>query len=460
MRSKQVAVLACLLAGILAVAWAMPALAADTPASANPPAAKQAAAAPKVEVSSLVAPDAPERMKKAIEKSLKDPKAAAKTLAVVKPDAQPGYLGIKGAPTTAWWVGLIWAVFVGWVFSTVGAFGGILSGVGHITIFGMGDYAARFGKGHPVNKLITDSIRVSNQWLVGLSGLISSINYYRMGRLVLPLGACLAIGGVGTSWLVPELTAGQVSLKAYIGYFGLCVLLLGCFLLYEMSPKGQARKKEAKAAAAAFEKAAKEGGDTSEQGVKILEGKSGMMWLGLALVVASALWNNLLDTAGWVSYVLVLVGWLCAFFIGDIRFTFYGQEFKFKAWVPMLGGIVIAALASFLGVGGGFLFVPFLTSVAGLPMFLVAGTSALVVLVGMIVSIFSYMVGKGVVIQWGLVGVELIGIFVGSMIGPRTSKFIPEKGLKVMFIVLAFLVGLRYTLKGFAPAFYAGLGLP
>jgi uncharacterized membrane protein YfcA len=115
----------------------------------------------------------------------------------------------------------------------------------------------------------------------------------------------------------------------------------------------------------------------------------------------------------------------------------------------MIGGIVIAALASFLGVGGGFLYVPFLTSVAGLPMFLVAGTSALCVLVGMIVSIFSYMVGKGVVIAWGFIGVELIGIFIGSMIGPRTSKFIPEKVLKWIFIVLAFYVGIRYTSKGF-----------
>ncbi|MDZ7665679.1 MAG: TSUP family transporter [Desulfotignum sp.] len=82
-------------------------------------------------------------------------------------------------------------------------------------------------------------------------------------------------------------------------------------------------------------------------------------------------------------------------------------------------------------------------------MFLVAGTSALVVLIGMIVSIFSYMVGKGVVIAWGFIGVELIGIFIGSMLGPRTSKFIPEKVLKWLFIVLAFYVGIRYTTKGF-----------
>ena len=30
------------------------------------------------------------------------------------------------------------------IFSTVGAFGGIMAGVGHITIFGLGDYAKSF----------------------------------------------------------------------------------------------------------------------------------------------------------------------------------------------------------------------------------------------------------------------------------------------------------------------------
>lgn len=375
-------------------------------------------------------------------------KAIALTLQGSEPK-EPGYLGLLGAPSTPWWVGLLWAIWVGWIFSTVGAFGGIMAGVGHITVFGLGDYASKFGKGHPVNNMITDSIRVSNQWLVGLSGLISSINYYKMGRLVLPLGVCLAIGGVGGSWLVPELTAGKVSLKAYIGYFGLCVLALGCILLYETTPRGQAKKKEAKAAAQAFEKAAKEGGDTADQGVKIVEGAKSLMWLAVALVVLSAVWVNMKLGSLWVAYVLVLAGWALTFFLGTIRFTFFGQEFKFKAWVPMVGGIVIAALASFLGVGGGFLYVPFLTSVAGLPMFLVAGTSALAVLVGMIASIVTYMTAKGVVVQWGLIGAELVGIFIGSMIGPRTSKYIPDKWLKIIFIILAFYVGILYASKGF-----------
>lgn len=361
---------------------------------------------------------------------------------------EPGFLGIPGGPTPNLIIGFLWAFWVGWIFSTVGAFGGIMAGVGHITIFGLGDYAKGFGRGAPLNKLVTDSIRVSNQWLVGLSALISSANYYRMGRLVAPLGMCLAIGGVAGSWLVPDLTAGKINLKDYIGYFGLIVLLLGIMLLRETTSAGQAKKKKAKEAAAAFEKQAKTE-NASDQGVKVLEGSWPLMFTALGLVVASALWINLITGLTWVAYLLALAGWVVTFFVGEIKFSFFGVEFGYKAFIPMIGGVVIAAVASFLGIGGGFLFVPFLTSVAGLPMFLVAGTSALVVLVGMVVSIFSYMVGQDVPVAWSLIGVELVGIFVGSMIGPRTSKYIPDIWLKRIFIILAFYVGIRYTAKGF-----------
>ena len=189
----------------------------------------------------LTTPGMSGKMKQAIEKSLQNDEFAAKTKEVIKPGDPPGFLGIPGAPVPNFILGLLWAVWVGWIFSTVGAFGGIMAGVGHITIFGLADYAKAFGKGNPVNNLLTDSIRVSNQWLVGLSGVISSFNYYRMGRLVAPLGICLAIGGVGGSWLVPELTAGKISLRAYIGYFGLIVFILGLFLIYVVTPKGAAR---------------------------------------------------------------------------------------------------------------------------------------------------------------------------------------------------------------------------
>ena len=330
----------------------------------------------------------------------------------INPEAAPGFLGIPGAPAPSLLVGLLWAIWVGWIFSTVGAFGGVMAGVGHITIFGLANYGKAFKTTAPaLNKLITDSIRVSNQYLVGLGAALNSFSYYKMGRLVLPLGLCLGIGAVLGSYLVPVITAGKISLSAYLGYFGLVVFVIGGFLFYETTSKGQAGKKEAKAAAKAFEDVHINKSSTltvEERGLRVQK------------------WS-----------------------VKKVIFTFYGVEFSFNPIIPVIGGFCIAAIASFLGVGGGFLYVPFLTSIAGLPMFLVAGTSALAVLIGMVISIFTFMVVKSVSIYWPLIGVELIGVIIGSMIGPRTSKYIPDIWLKRLFVLLALYVGLRYTTKGF-----------
>ena len=327
----------------------------------------------------------------------------------IDPNGKPGFLGIPGGPQLNPIVGFLWAIWVGWIFSTVGAFGGIMAGVGHITIYGLGAYAKTFKDTAPnLNKFITDSIRVSNQWLVGLSALVSSFNYYKQRRLVASLGFFLGIGALLATLLVVFTTAGKVKFSQYQGYFGLVVFVIGGFMVYEMSPKGQASKKAAKAAAKAFEEASKAKANIEDQGVKTVK------------------WS-----------------------LTKTEISFFGQTFSFSPLWALAGGFFISALASFLGIGGGFLYVPFLTSVVGLPMFVVAGTSALSVLIGMIFAIFNFMVLKGVMVHWPLIGVELIGIFIGSMIGPRTGKYIPEKVLKGIFIVLALYIGLRYTMRGF-----------
>jgi uncharacterized membrane protein YfcA len=334
---------------------------------------------------------------------------------MINPGAPKGFMGIPGGPHAFWLFYILWGIWVGWIFSSVGAFGGIMAGVGHITVFGLADYGKTFKNTSPtLNKLLTDSIRVSNQYLVGLSALISSITYYRMRRLVLPLGLCLAAGGIAGAYLIPVLTAGKIQLSAYLGYFGLVVFVIAGFLYYDTTERGQAKKKSAQAAAKAFEaahiKKSGEGAkvDHKAQGVQVTH------------------WG-----------------------LRKISFTFYGVEFSFNPVWPVVGGFAIAAISSFIGVGGGFLYVPFLTSVAGLPMFIVAGTSALAVLVSMITSIFSYMFIERVPVDFVMIGTELIGVAIGSVLGPLTSKRIPEVWLKRLFVVLAVYVGLRYISKGF-----------
>ncbi|EIM62904.1 sulfite exporter TauE/SafE family protein [Desulfobacter postgatei] len=327
----------------------------------------------------------------------------------IDPSAPTGIFGIPGAPAPGLLLCFCWAVWVGWIFSTIGAFGGVMAGVGHISIYGMGAYAKTFQDTSPtINKILTDSIRVSNQWLGGFSALVSSITYGRQKRLVTSLGAFMGAGALFATLLVVFTTAGKVKFSQYQGWFGLCVFLIFAFMVYEMSPKGQASKKAAKAAAKAFEDAVKNKGSIKGQGVETLN------------------WS-----------------------LTRTEISFFGQKFSFSPIWAFIGGFCISAMASFIGVGGGFLYVPFLTSVVGLPMFVVAGTSSLAVLIGMFFSIFNFMVLKGVIVYWPMIGLELAGVFVGSMIGPRTGKYIPEKVLKWIFLILAFYIGIRYTLKGF-----------
>lgn len=380
----------------------------ETPApaaeAAPAPAVEQAPAAPAAEAPKAAPTGS--RLEQAIAKA---PQGTEK--GEIDQSKPAGFLGIPGAPQISPILALIWAIWVGWIFSTVGAFGGIMAGVGHMTVYGLGTYANSFKSTAPdLNKSVTDSIRASNQFLVGLSALISSINYGKMGRLVMPLALALGAGSLLGAWGSATLTAGKISFSQYQGYFGLFVLALGGYLFWETSPSGQASKQKQKQAAKAFEdavKAQKTGGGPAPTGVKIL---------GMS--------------------------------IGKVDFTFCGVEFSFNPLLPIAGGIAISAVAAFLGVGGGFLLVPFLTSITQLPMYLAAGTSALAVLVSMITSIITLMT-KGTAIDWVLIGTQMVGIAIGSTVGPYTSKYFSDKWLKRMFIVLALYVGIDFVLKGF-----------
>ena len=329
----------------------------------------------------------------------------------LNPNAAAGYLGIPGGPQINMLLAFGWAVWLGWIFSTVGAFGGVMAGVGHMSVHGLGNYAKSFGK-TPLNKAITDSVRASNQMLAGLSAVISTFSYYRLKRIVLPLGIALGLGSIIGAALSISLTAGKLNFSAYQGYFGLFVLLLGFYLVWETSPAGQRSKAKAKEAAQAFEAAAKSKRESSGEaqtptGVRII-----------------------------------------SFGVTRCVFTFCGVEFAFNPILPFAGGVVIASIAAFLGVGGGFLLVPFLTSVTHLPMYLAAGTSALAVLVSMITGISTLLL-HGALVDWQFVGVELAGVALGSIVGPYTSRFFSDIWLKRIFIVLALYVGTDYVLRGF-----------
>jgi uncharacterized membrane protein YfcA len=198
------------------------------------------------------------------------------------------------------------------------------------------------------------------------------------------LNLCLAVGG---SWpaICPLLTVGKMDVCTYVGFFGIIVFAVAFVLFYETTEKARQNVRSGQGCAKAFEDAHIK--KSAEVSAEQLQGVQVTNWSPTR-----------------------------------INFTFYGAEFSFNPIWPLLGGFVINGISALIGVGGGFLYVPFLTSIAGLPMFIVAGTSALAVLVGMIVNIFNMMVVHQVPVDFLLIGTELIGIAIGSVLGPSLQK--------------------------------------
>lgn len=129
-------------------------------------------------------------------------------------------------------------------------------------------------------------------------------------------------------------------------------------------------------------------------------------------------------------------------------FTFAGQEFKYNALVPFFTGVVVAIISASLGVGGGFLLVPFMTSVMGFPMYIVAGTSVLSILVSSSTSILNYL-SMGSKLDFAFLGFELIGVAIGTVIAAQLSKFINARKLKYFLAFILLYVGLKYLLVAF-----------
>jgi uncharacterized membrane protein YfcA len=99
-----------------------------------------------------------------------------------------------------------------------------------------------------------------------------------------------------------------------------------------------------------------------------------------------------------------------------------------------LEGLGVGLLTGLIGVGGGFLIVPALVVVAGLPMRLAIGTSLLVIAMNAL-SGFAGNIGT-VPIDWNLIAWFTSVAAVGSIIGSILSGRVPQRHLKQVFGVL------------------------
>jgi len=289
-----------------------------------------------------------------------------------------------------------WCVLAGFLLSMGGGGGGILVGVGHISILGVTD---------------ANMIKVVNQILELSSRIISVPLYQRQRRLVwsvaLIYGVGAPLGAICGSWLSESHLA---NMSSYRTWFGVLVTFVAARVLYEGWAKPALQRVAHRRAREASDRVSKQA----------RKGGFGSLGADDAPRTVKASWTK-------------------------FRFRFGGDNFDFNPWTAAAGGFFISLICSLFGVGGGFLVTPFMASVLLFPMYLVVGTSLVALMLPLAMSVITYLTLR-VHVDWALVAAEVPGIVVGSFLGPALNQYFNEKALKTLVAVILFGTGIYYAM--------------
>jgi uncharacterized membrane protein YfcA len=111
-----------------------------------------------------------------------------------------------------------------------------------------------------------------------------------------------------------------------------------------------------------------------------------------------------------------------------------------------LEALGVGALTALIGAGGGFVIVPVLVLLAGLPIRAAVGSSLLIITLNGMSGFVGYVI-KGIEIDWPLVISFTLVAAAGAVIGTRLNRRMPQKRIKQAFAVLIFVLGTYLVLR-------------
>lgn len=115
-------------------------------------------------------------------------------------------------------------------------------------------------------------------------------------------------------------------------------------------------------------------------------------------------------------------------------------------WLLVVVALGVGVLTGLFGVGGGFLIVPALVLVFGLPFGLATGTSLVVVALNSVTALL-FKVDAWSSVDWRLPALVVAGGLVGSILASRWNGVIPRRLLERAFAVLLIVLALSMVLE-------------
>ncbi|WP_370247660.1 sulfite exporter TauE/SafE family protein [Cryobacterium sp. TMT2-4] len=124
-----------------------------------------------------------------------------------------------------------------------------------------------------------------------------------------------------------------------------------------------------------------------------------------------------------------------------------GGEIRWRSCLPraIATGAVVGFLTGLLGVGGGFLIVPALTLVLGLPMSVTVGTSLVIIVINSLAGFTAHL--GDVQIDLAVTGAFAVTAMAASLIAGRLARGLSDTVLKRGFAVLVLIVAVYVAVQ-------------
>jgi uncharacterized protein len=173
-----------------------------------------------------------------------------------------------------------------------------------------------------------------------------------------------------------------------------------------------------------------------------------VLWFGVPGVLGTYLGAYL---SQWLSGAVQLLLFACVMLCAALM-MWRAKEVVAKKhhphWQIVLEGLAVGIITGLVGVGGGFLIIPALVLLGGLPMRLAVGTSLLIIALKSLSGFYKYyqvLKDSGpeqYSIHWGLIGVFVVLGIAGSFAGSLISQNLNQGMLRKLFAVLLVGMGL------------------
>lgn len=140
-----------------------------------------------------------------------------------------------------------------------------------------------------------------------------------------------------------------------------------------------------------------------------------------------------------LAFALMMVATSLAMIRGRKNHQALAVEHELPVLKVIIEGLIVGLVTGLVGAGGGFLVVPALALLGGLPMPVAVGTSLVVIALKSFAGLGGYL--TTVSLDWALVGAVTASAIIGSFIGARLAGRIPEAGLRRGFGFFVLIMG-------------------